>query len=59
MGLSPLAQKMVDKRHEHRPQVKFGLEMFFNTQVSLKDWGRVLITKFDKAEKIGCSGFLF
>jgi hypothetical protein len=39
MGLSPLAQKMVDKRHEHRPQVKFGLEMFFNTQVSLKDWG--------------------
>jgi hypothetical protein len=32
MRLSPLAQKWPMQRHGHRPEVKFGLDMSFNTQ---------------------------
>jgi hypothetical protein len=33
--------------------------MPFDTQASLKGRGHVSMTKFGKAGKIGCSGFLF
>jgi hypothetical protein len=45
--------------HEHHSQDKFGLGMHFNSQASLKGRGHVLMIKFVKSGKIGCSSFRF
>jgi hypothetical protein len=47
------------KYHKHRPQVEFVLKMSFNMQVELKGRGHVLMTKFDKSEKIRQTGLAF
>jgi hypothetical protein len=47
------------KHDEQHPEVKFGQKMPINMQAGLKGTGHVLITKFSKARKIGCSSFLF
>jgi hypothetical protein len=47
------------KHYEHRPQLKFGFKISFNTQALVKDRGHMLMIKFDKSGKIGPSDFLF
>jgi hypothetical protein len=46
------------KYHEHCPEVKFGLNVFKYARLT-KRQGHMLMTKFGKARKTGCSGFLF
>jgi hypothetical protein len=46
------------KHHEHHRKVKFGLKFLLIRKLNKRAGGHVLMTKFDKSEETGPSGFL-